>query len=115
MNTNISAKVSAFFAPAAVFLKASIPAYALKITADAKASDFDDYSLSEMQGVMLGTVFWILRLLGVLALIWGLYGFIIGRRNGDPRQYSGAWAKIALAFCLIMLPVILKAVDIISF
>ena len=69
-------KLSASFTAAVTAICCSINAHALSISPNAKPSDFDSYTIGDFMGDVLGTVFFILRLFGLLALTWGLYNAI---------------------------------------
>lgn len=107
-------KLSAGLAVAAAAICSGVKTYALSISSNAKPSDFDSYTISDFQGVVLGTVFFILRLFGILALIWGLYNAVIAKKSGDARQYGMAFTKLTLGFCMVCLPTILRAANIIN-
>lgn len=107
-------KISVSLAVATAAICNGIKAHALSISPNAKPSDFDSYTISDFQGVVLGTVFFILRLFGILALIWGLYNAIIAKKSGDARQYGMAFTKLMLGFCMVCLPTILRAANIIN-
>ena len=103
-------KLSASFTAAVTAICCSINAHALSISPNAKPSDFDSYTIGDFQGVVLGTVFFILRLFGIR----GLYNAIIAKKSGDARQYGMAFTKLTLGFCMVCLPTILRAANIIN-
>lgn len=107
-------KLSTYFAVVTAIIYNTVNAYALKISSNAKPSDFDKYTISDFQGVVLGTLFLLLRLLGIVGVIWGFYGVVMAKKIGDPSRYGAALTKLVLGFCMIGLPAILKAANIIS-
>lgn len=115
MRKKIQKSISATLLSAALFIQNAFPAYAFKIGPNVTAADFDNYTLNGVQGIILGTVFWLLRLFGVVTLIWGITQVICAKRQGgDVRQYNGGIVKMTLAFFFLTMPAILKAANIIN-
>ena len=116
MLNKLRKRLSAGLIGVSLFLQNTMTSFAFKINANAVARDFDNYTISDLQGLMLGTTFWLLRMVGIVAVIWGVYSFISAKKQGgDSRSYAIAVTKLTLGLVLIVLPAVLKAANIITY
>lgn len=91
-------------------------AYAYTINPNASIGDdeFKAMDISRIPSYILGTVFFIVRIAGVIVLIGGIYRMLTARKSGEADEMNGAIIKVVVGFCFITLPTILKALNIIS-
>lgn len=89
--------------------------YALdKIDGDISADSFTDMDLASAPGIILGIAFWILRLIGVLLIILGIYSMTTCNKDGDADGINIAWVKVIAGAMFLGMPAILNAIGIIS-
>lgn len=90
-----------------------IKAYAVNITPDVTVDQFDRWTGDNISGFLLGTVFWILRIVGVLIFMWGIYGLVTGKKDGDADSMNQAMVKLVFGCVFLTMPYILKALGVI--
>lgn len=79
-----------------------------------------DYSLSQNIGdtnpeqLIIGLAMWIARLIGTGMLIWGIYGYVTARKDGEAESMNGALGKLISGLVLICMPSVLKGLKILS-
>lgn len=78
------------------------------------------YSLSQNIGdtnpeqLIIGLAMWIARLIGTGMLIWGIYGYVTARKDGEAESMNGALGKLISGLVLICMPSVLKGLKILS-
>lgn len=78
-----------------------------------------DYTVKEPgtdfnpEGLILGLAFWIARLVGIGMLVWGIYGYVTARKDGEAESMNGAIGKLISGVVLIAMPSVLTALGII--
>jgi hypothetical protein len=89
--------------------------------ADNRAIDINtDYELSNKIGEMnpealiIGLALWISRLIGTGMLIWGIYGYVTARKDGEAESMNGALGKLISGLVLICMPAVLQGLGVIS-
>lgn len=90
-------------------------------TINAYAMDIDtDYSVNSNiadtnpEGLIIGLAVWVCRLIGIGMLIWGIYGYVTARKDGEAEAMNGAIGKLVAGLVLICMPAILKGLNIIA-
>lgn len=105
--------IGSFYAVYNIFTRTTVYAYALVISPNVKASDFDAYTIPQFQNMVLNLIFWILRMVGAVVLMWGVYGFITARKEGDADSINQAMVKFIFGTVFLCMPGLLKALKII--
>lgn len=78
------------------------------------------YSLSQNIGdtnpeqLIIGLAMWIARLIGTGMLIWGIYGYVTARKDGEAESMNGALGKLISGLVLICMPSVLKGLKILA-
>lgn len=91
-----------------------IKAYAIRITPDVTVDQFDSWTGDNISGFLLGTIFWILRIAGVLVFMWGIYGLVTGKKDGEADSMNQAMVKVVFGCVFLTMPYILKALGVIA-
>lgn len=83
---------------------------------DASIADekFKSMSAEGAPSLILGTVIWILRIVGVVVFIVGIYKLTVAKKNGEAEDMNMAMIKVVIGACFLCFPAILKALGIIS-
>ena len=71
-------------------------------------NDFDP------EKMILNLAFWLCRLIGISMLIFGIYGYVTARKDGEAESMNGAIGKLVSGCVLVAMPAILKGVGLIS-
>lgn len=93
-----------------VYTMNSINAFAVTIKHDYTVKDMTNVN---PEGLILGLAFWICRIIGVAMLVWGIYGYVTARKDGEAESMNGAIGKLISGVVLIAMPNVLKGLDII--
>lgn len=64
--------------------------------------------------MVIGLALWICQITGVGMLIWGIYGYVTARKDGEAEAMNGALGKLISGAVLIGMKGILKMLGIIS-
>ena len=72
-----------------------------------------DISDFNPEGIILALAFWAIRLMGISMLIWGIYGYLTARKDGEAESMNGAIGKLVSGGALIAMPFILTELGII--
>lgn len=94
----------------AVYTMNTINAFAVTIKHDYTVKDMTNVN---PEGLILGLAFWICRIIGVAMLVWGIYGYVTARKDGEAESMNGAIGKLISGVVLIAMPNVLKGLDII--
>ncbi len=79
-----------------------------------------DYNVSSDIGntnpeqLIIGLAMWIARLIGIGMLIWGVYGYVTARKDGEAESMNGALGKLISGLVLICMPSVLKGLGILA-
>lgn len=73
-----------------------------------------DLSGLNAEGLILGLAFWLCRLIGISMLVFGIYGYVTARKDGEAESMNGAIGKLVSGIVLILMPSILQGIGIIS-
>lgn len=65
------------------------------------------------EGLILGLAFWIARLVGIGMLVWGIYGYVTARKDGEAESMNGAIGKLISGVVLIAMPSVMTGLGII--
>lgn len=95
------------------WIRTRLCVYAMTISPNVKASDFDAYTILQFQSMVLAVIFWLLRVTGVVVLMWGIYGMITAKKDGDADSINQAMIKCIFGTVFLSMPGILKALNII--
>ena len=88
--------------------------YGFPISPNVTAADFDDKTLAGAAGIILGTVFWILRLLGAILAIYGIYATIVAKKDGDANEMNKGQMKFLFGILFLAMPQLLRGLKIIN-
>ena len=66
------------------------------------------------EGLIIGLALWISRLVGIGMLVWGVYGYVTARKDGEAESMNGALGKLISGLVLICMPSVLRALGVIS-
>ena len=75
---------------------------------------FKSMSVDGVPSLIIGTVIWGLRIIGVVVLMVGIYRFTSARKSGEADDMNGAMMKLIIGVCFISFAAILKAINIIN-
>ena len=64
--------------------------------------------------LIIGLALWISRLIGTGMLIWGIYGYVTARKDGEAESMNGALGKLISGLVLICMPSVLKGLHILA-
>lgn len=65
------------------------------------------------ESLIIGLALWISRLIGTGMLIWGIYGYVTARKDGEAESMNGALGKLISGLVLICMPTVLKGLGVI--
>lgn len=65
------------------------------------------------ESLVIGLALWISRLIGTGMLIWGIYGYVTARKDGEAESMNGALGKLISGLVLICMPSVLKGLGVI--
>lgn len=68
----------------------------------------------EIAGVIVGLALWVCQLVGIGMLIWGIYGYVTARKDGEAESMNGAISKLVSGCVLIGMKGILQMLDIVG-
>lgn len=77
-------------------------------------SKFASMDADKVPSLILGTVIWLLRIVGVLVLMSGIYKVLVARKSGEAEDINMAMIKLVIGACFIAFPGILKAIGVIA-
>lgn len=100
------------FAGTVMSCACTINAYALDIDTDYSISS--DIGDTNVEGLIIGLAVWLCRLVGIGMLIWGIYGYVTARKDGEAESMNGSLGKLISGLVLICMPSILSALGIIG-
>lgn len=79
-----------------------------------------DYTVSSNIGdtdpeqLIIGLAMWIARVIGIGMLIWGVYGYVTARKDGEAESMNGALGKLISGLVLICMPSVLRGLGILA-
>lgn len=77
-------------------------------------SEFASMDVNSVPSLILGTVILILRIVGVLVFMSGIYKMISARKSGEADDINMAMVKLTIGACFMAFPAIMKALGIIT-
>lgn len=69
---------------------------------------------NQIMGIVVGLALWICQMVGVGMFIWGIYGYVTARKDGEAEAMNGALGKLISGAVLIGMKGVLKMLGIIS-
>lgn len=82
------------------------------VDTDTVASKFSD--TNAIASLVVGLALWICQLVGIGMLIWGIYGYVTARKDGEAEAMNGALGKLISGAVLIGMKGILSVLGIVS-
>lgn len=82
------------------------------VNTDTVASKFSD--TNAIASLVVGLALWICQLVGIGMLIWGIYGYVTARKDGEAEAMNGALGKLISGAVLIGMKGILSVIGIVS-
>lgn len=73
-----------------------------------------DIGNTNPEGLIIGLAVWICRLIGIGMLIWGIYGYVAARKDGEAEAMNGAIGKLVSGLVLVCMPAVLRGLGIIG-
>lgn len=73
-----------------------------------------DVGKTNPETLIIGLALWISRLIGTGMLIWGVYGYVTARKDGEAESMNGALGKLISGLVLICMPTVLSALGVIG-
>lgn len=86
--------------------------FGVSVDMDTLSQNFADPN--QIMGVVVGLALWICQIVGVCMLIWGIYGYVTARKDGEPEAMNGALGKLVSGAVLIGMKGILQMMGIVS-
>lgn len=75
---------------------------------------FKDMSLSGVPGMIIGGIIFVLRIIGVILTMTGIYKMVTARKNGEADEMSAAMVKLVIGMCFLIFEAILRTLKIIN-
>lgn len=69
---------------------------------------------NQIMGIVVGLALWICQMVGVGMFIWGIYGYVTARKDGEAEAMNGALGKLISGAVLIGMKGVLKMLGIVS-
>ena len=69
---------------------------------------------NKIMGIVVGLALWICQMVGVGMFIWGIYGYVTARKDGEAEAMNGALGKLISGAVLIGMKGVLKMLGIVS-
>lgn len=69
---------------------------------------------NQIMGIVVGLALWICQMVGVGMFIWGIYGYVTARKDGEAEAMNGALGKLISGAVLIGMKGVLKILGIVS-
>lgn len=92
----------------------AMTSYASGLTIDHNYKIAPGAATLDPEGLIIGLAVWICRLVGIAMLIWGIYGYVTARKDGEAESMNGAIGKLISGIVLVAMPTILRALNIIA-
>ena len=96
-----------------ISLSSELYVFAFPISPDITPADFDSYTLGGMSGVILGTMFWLLRIIGGLLIMYGIYRSFTAKKDGDANEINKGQLSLIFGLLFLAMPQILRGLKII--
>lgn len=84
----------------------------VEVDIDNIARKFDDPNA--VTELVVGIALWICQMVGLGMLVWGIYGYVTARKDGEAEAMNGALGKLISGCVLIGMKGILKAMGILA-
>lgn len=98
--------------PYASFASGTTGIFDVQVDTDAVASKFSD--TNAIASLVVGLALWICQLVGIGMLIWGIYGYVTARKDGEAEAMNGALGKLISGAVLIGMKGILAVLGIVG-
>ena len=118
MENRIAKKVAVFGARAAVaaeiMMARAYVAFADGVSIDTSKHLSSNIGDTNPESLIIGLALWISRLIGTGMLIWGIYGYVTARKDGEAESMNGALGKLISGLVLICMPSVLTGLGILG-
>lgn len=98
---------------AAAYGMCTMDAFATGVNINSNYQIKNDIGNVNPEGLILGLAFWIARLVGIGMLVWGIYGYVTARKDGEAESMNGALGKLISGLVLICMPSVMTGLGII--
>lgn len=113
MNKDILKRITAIIA--GILTYPAMIAYALPpISPNVTAKDFDNLTIGNVTGWIVGFILWVLRIAGFLGVIWGIYGYVVSKKDGEADGMNIGILKFGIGLVLMCLPAVLIKLGVIT-
>lgn len=86
--------------------------FSVSVNTQGMENQFSDPSA--VMGMVIGLAIWVCRITGVGLFIWGIYGYVTARKDGEAEAMNGALGKLVAGAVLIGMKGILHAMNIVN-
>lgn len=86
--------------------------FGVSVDMDTVSQNFQDPN--DIAGIIVGLALWICQLVGIGMLIWGIYGYVTARKDGEAESMNGAISKLVSGCVLIGMKGILQLLGIVG-
>lgn len=86
--------------------------FGVDVNMDTVSQKFQDPN--DIAGIIVGLALWICQLVGIGMLIWGIYGYVTARKDGEAESMNGAISKLVSGCVLIGMKGILQLLGIVG-
>ncbi len=69
---------------------------------------------NQIMGIVVGLALWICQMVGIGMFIWGIYGYVTARKDGEAEAMNGALGKLISGAVLIGMKGVLQILGIVS-
>lgn len=106
-------QAAAMASAAFVYGMCTMNAFATGVNINSNYQIKSDIGNVNPEGLILGLAFWIARLVGIGMLVWGIYGYVTARKDGEAESMNGALGKLISGLVLICMPSVMTGLGII--
>lgn len=118
MENRIAKKIAVYGARVAVaaeiMMARAYVAFADGVTIDKSKHLSADIGNTNPETLIIGLALWISRLIGTGMLIWGIYGYVTARKDGEAESMNGALGKLISGLVLVCMPSVLTGLGILA-
>ena len=118
MENRIAKKIAVYGARVAVaaeiMMAGAYVAFADGVSIDTSKHLSSSIGNTNPESLIIGLALWISRLIGTGMLIWGIYGYVTARKDGEAESMNGALGKLISGLVLICMPSVLTGLGILG-
>lgn len=107
------ARMAAAAAAAGFVMNFPMMSYAFEIptvNVQNMSSKFSD--VNQVAGVVIGLGLWVCQMVGIGMIIWGVYGYVTARKDGEAEAMNGALSKLIGGAVLLGMKGVLSVIGI---